>query len=74
MERQFSDVLDSTTYTKQNIRDNTLDDAQLVTRCPLDNGRWVDASIAPHYAVGQLDQLPAELLTQVLLYLDLSHR
>jgi len=42
-----------------------------VTRCPLDNGRCIDASIAPHCVVGQLDQLPTELLTQVLLYLDL---
>ncbi|PWI71120.1 uncharacterized protein PCL_12488 [Purpureocillium lilacinum] len=67
----FANVLDSTTYTKQNICDNTLDDAQLVTRCPLDNGRCIDASIAPHYFVGQLNRLPAELLRQVLLYLDL---
>ncbi|PFH58945.1 hypothetical protein XA68_13011 [Ophiocordyceps unilateralis] len=62
---------DCTVYTKQRICDNTLDDAQLVTRCPLDNERRSDASIPARYAVGQLDQLPAELLTQVLLYIDL---
>ncbi|KAH7127370.1 hypothetical protein EDB81DRAFT_907605 [Dactylonectria macrodidyma] len=61
------------THTKQNICDNTLDDAQLVTRCPLDNGRCIDASIpiTTHYSAGQLDQLPAELLIQILLSVDI---
>lgn len=71
MEKIYPVLPDFTTYTKQNIRDNTLDDAQLVTRCPLDNGRYIDASIPVRYSVGQLDQLPAELLIQVLLYTDL---
>ncbi|KAJ6443690.1 3-ketosteroid-delta-1-dehydrogenase [Purpureocillium lavendulum] len=62
---------DSMTYTEQNICDNTLDDAQLVTRCPLDNGRFTDASTRPRHPVGQLDRLPAELVIQVLLYNDL---
>ncbi|KAH9218306.1 hypothetical protein DL95DRAFT_385715 [Leptodontidium sp. 2 PMI_412] len=56
------------TYTKQNICDNTLDEAQLATRCPLDNGR---RSITPvHPSIGNLDKLPVEILTQVLMYTD----
>jgi len=70
MEKTYSDLVCSNTYTKQNIRDNTLDNAQLVTRCPLDNGRYTDASTPAHYSAGKLDQLPAELLIQVLLYTD----
>ncbi|QPH19967.1 hypothetical protein C2857_005264 [Epichloe festucae Fl1] len=61
---------DGTTYRKQNIRDNTLDDAQLVTRCPLDNVRSAERSIPACQSAGRLDQLPAELLVRVLLYLD----
>lgn len=68
---EHSELLDVSTYTKQNIRDNTLDNAQLTTRCPLDNGRHNDASILPRYSIGKLDQLPAELLTQVLLSIDI---
>jgi hypothetical protein len=71
MEKTCPNLFDFTTYTKQNICDNTLDDAQLVTRCPLDKGRFTDASTPPRYSAGQLDQLPAELLIQVLLYIDL---
>ncbi|KAI5861422.1 hypothetical protein GGS23DRAFT_576753 [Durotheca rogersii] len=58
-------------YTKQNICDNTLDDAQLATRCPLDNGRLADASTPARYSAGQLDHLPAELVLLVLLQLDI---
>lgn len=60
-------------YKKQIICDNTLDNAQLETRCPLDNGRHAAASI-PHpacHSAGQLDQLPAELVLQVLLQIDI---
>ncbi|OAA63322.1 F-box domain, cyclin-like protein [Niveomyces insectorum RCEF 264] len=73
MESTHVDSLpDLATYTKQNICDNTLDDAQLARRCPLDNGRCFDASIrASCSSAGQLDRLPPELLTQVLLYTDL---
>ncbi|GJD02227.1 F-box domain-containing protein [Colletotrichum higginsianum] len=62
-----------TVYMKQNICDNTLDNAQLAKRCPLDyaNGRCADASAPARNPAGQLDQLPAELLIQVLLYTDL---
>ena len=70
MEKTYSDLVSSETYTKQNIRDNTLGNAQLVARCPLDNGRYTDASTPAHYSAGKLDQLPAELLIQVLLYTD----
>ncbi|RMD39300.1 hypothetical protein DV735_g5829, partial [Chaetothyriales sp. CBS 134920] len=70
----YHDMSDCPTYTKQNICDNTLDDAQLATRCPLDNARRDNpdyTSIHPRYSAGRLDQLPAELLIQVLLYLDI---
>ena len=52
--------------------DGTLDQAHLAKRCPLDNGRWTCATCIPgRYSAGRLDQLPAELLVQVLLYTDL---
>lgn len=70
MEKTYPDLPNFTTYTKQNICDNTLDDAQLVARCPLDNGRCSVASTPAHYSAGKLDQLPAELLIQALLYTD----
>lgn len=71
MEESYSDPTDLMSYTTQDICDNTLDDAQLVIRCPLDNGRCIDASIPARYSVGQLDQLPEELLVLVLLYVDI---
>ena len=58
-------------WTKLNICDNTLDDAQLETRCPLDDGRHADGSIPARHSTSQLDQLPAELLIQVLLQIDI---
>lgn len=58
-------------YKKQNICDNTLDNAKLETRCPLDNRRHVAASIPARHSAGHLDQLPAELLLQVLLQTDI---
>ncbi|KAG6106113.1 hypothetical protein E4U13_007583 [Claviceps humidiphila] len=61
---------DGSTYRNQNIRDNTLDNAQLETRCPLDNMRSAERSIPACQSAGQLDQLPAELLIKVVLYLD----
>ena len=70
MEKNPPDLPNSA-YTKQNICDNTLDNAQLETRCPLDNGRYADVSILSRYSAGQLDQLPAELLIQVLLQIDI---
>lgn len=58
-------------YQTQNIRDNTLDNAQLETRCPLDNGRHDCTPISPCFSTNQLDRLPLELLTEVLLLLDI---
>ena len=60
----------SAVYTRQAVRDNTLDDAQLESRCPLDNGRHAGGSGAAADSVGELDRLPAELLAQVLLQVD----
>ena len=58
-------------YRTQNICDNTLDDAQLETRCPLDNGRHDFTPISTFFATNQLDRLPLELLIEVLLQLDI---
>ncbi|EFY95163.1 hypothetical protein X797_010146 [Metarhizium robertsii] len=55
-------------YRKSGIIDHTLDDARLETRCPLDNGRHHGQ---PKYPAGRLDLLPTELITYVLLALDL---
>lgn len=71
MASQLCALLEKTTYAKQNICDNTLDDAQLESRCPLDNTRCINASVTSRCSVGQLDQLPFEILTQVLLYADI---
>jgi hypothetical protein len=71
MEKKLTDISDFALYTKQNICDNTLDDAQLEIRCPLDNGRHFDASSTARCSAGQLDQLPAELILQVLLQIDI---
>ncbi|KAM3549768.1 hypothetical protein ARSEF4850_008684 [Beauveria asiatica] len=66
------DLPESATYTKQSICDNTLDDAQLATRCPLDNVRCSVVTSPPRYSAGQLDRLPTEILFQVLLYADIA--
>ena len=58
-------------YRKQNICDNTLDDAQLETRCPLDNGRHDCTPISTCFSTNQLDRLPLELLIEILLHLDI---
>ncbi|GAB0132884.1 hypothetical protein EsDP_00001305 [Epichloe bromicola] len=55
-------------YRKSTIIDHTLDDARLETRCPLDNGRHHGQ---PKHQVGRLDLLPAELIAEVLLALDI---
>ncbi|KAH7311926.1 hypothetical protein BKA65DRAFT_530390 [Rhexocercosporidium sp. MPI-PUGE-AT-0058] len=54
---------------KQNICDNTLDDADLATHYPLDNGRHASPPVYP--TVGKLDKLPVEILTQILMYTDI---
>jgi hypothetical protein len=53
------------------ICDNTLDDAQLETRCPLDNGRRDCKPISTCFPANQLDRLPLELLIEVLLQVDI---
>lgn len=58
-------------YRKQKITDNTLDDAQLEIRCPLDNGRHDCKTISTCFPANQLDRLPLELLIEVLLQLDI---
>ncbi|KAI3335105.1 hypothetical protein F4824DRAFT_166216 [Ustulina deusta] len=60
--------LEAYAYRKSRIVDYTLDDADLETRCPLDNGRHL---IPPQDSLGQLDMLPLELLTCIFLTLDL---
>lgn len=53
------------------IHDNTLDDARLKTRCPLDNGRHDSKPISTCFPTNQLDRPPLELLIEVLLQLDI---
>ncbi|KAL7938666.1 hypothetical protein V8C35DRAFT_84860 [Trichoderma chlorosporum] len=55
-------------YRKSTIVDHTLDDARLESRCPLDNGRHHGES---KHLVGKLDLLPLELITKILLTLDI---
>lgn len=56
------DQLEEYGYRKSRIVDHTLDDARL------DNGRHHDQ---PKHPAGRLDLLPAELIAEVLLVLDL---
>ena len=58
-------------YRTNNSRDNTLDHAQLETRCPLDIGRHDCTPISTCLFTNQLDRLPLELLIEVLLQLDI---
>jgi hypothetical protein len=58
-------------YPRHSLPDSTLDDAQLETRCPLDNGRHDCTTISTCFAPNQLDRLPPELLIEVLLQLDI---
>ncbi|KAI1175431.1 hypothetical protein F4777DRAFT_588500 [Nemania sp. FL0916] len=59
--------LEEHTYRDLRIVDYTLDDANLETRCPLDNGQH---AIQPRHSVSQLDKLPLEIVTEILLELD----
>ncbi|KAF8068004.1 hypothetical protein FPV67DRAFT_1494530 [Lyophyllum atratum] len=73
METNFPNLHDLAlhVYRTQNNCDNTLDDAQLETRCPLDNGRHDCTPISTCFATNELDRLPLELFTEVLLRLDI---
>ncbi|KAK0728624.1 hypothetical protein B0T26DRAFT_638091, partial [Lasiosphaeria miniovina] len=54
-------------YRTCSIADHTLDDANLETRCPLDDGQYGNN---PRYTIGTLDELPSEIIINVLLRLD----
>lgn len=73
METNVHNSLDASfhVYRKQIICDNTLDDAQLETRCPLDNGRHDCTPVSTCFPASQLDRLPVELLIEVLLRLGI---
>lgn len=74
METNLHDSLDFVLHVRRtlNMRDNTLDDAQLETRCPLDNGRHDYKPIStPCFPANQLDRLPLELLIEILLQVDI---
>jgi hypothetical protein len=58
-------------YETQDMGDNTLDNAQLEKRCPLDNGRHDCTPTSTCFATNQLDRLPLELLIEVLVQLDI---
>jgi hypothetical protein len=66
--RLAQDIVDRYFRRKLRIVDHTLDDAELETRCPLDNGRHTGGQ--PQHSAGQLDALPCELIDQVLSLLD----
>ena len=53
------------------FRDYTLDDAQLETQCPLDNGQYDCTPISTCFATNQLDRFPVEVIIEVLLRLDI---
>lgn len=55
-------------YEKSRILDYTLDDADLESRCLLDNDRH---AVRPRHSLGQLHVLPPELITGILMALDL---
>lgn len=60
-------------YTRSELRidDHTLDDAHLETRCLLDNGRHTTPSQhSARQLVGALGLLPLELISEILLWLD----
>ena len=57
----------------QRIRtsDSTLDAAQLEDKCPLDNRRCLDRAARISFPAGHFSRLPRELLTNILLSLDI---
>jgi len=71
MEKNLSDSLDFHVCQTINICDNTLDNAELETWCPLDNGQHNYKPIFMSLPANQLDRLPLELLIKVLLQMDI---
>ncbi|KAK5987869.1 hypothetical protein PT974_12004 [Cladobotryum mycophilum] len=70
MEAQLERVrLQSNTYQQLRMTDNTLDDAKLEIKCPLDNGRHSSKS---ELTLGLLERLPSELVVDILVSLDLQ--
>ncbi|KFA48378.1 hypothetical protein S40293_04477 [Stachybotrys chartarum IBT 40293] len=61
-------VVQKYAHKKSRIIDRTLDDADLESRCPLDNGRHVARS---RHSAGRPGMLPLEILTNILLELDI---
>ncbi|KAL9099211.1 MAG: hypothetical protein Q9163_005254 [Psora crenata] len=61
--------LEAYTSSHLNLKDNTLDENELVEHCPLDIGRH---TLKPKCNLGSLDLLPSELLSGVLSQLDLQ--
>ena len=55
-------------YSRINLKDNTLDEKDLSTRCPLDNGKVTRPA---QFDLGILDRLPTELLHAILTGLDM---
>ena len=67
METNLPDYVCWTRY----IRENTLDNVQLETQCPLDNWRHDCTPTSTCFSTSQLDRLPLELLIEILLHLDI---
>lgn len=63
-----SPIVEGLTYRRPNLKDFTLDDNDLTRTCPLDNHRH---HIDPKNDLGVLDTLPLELLSSILVQIDL---
>ena len=60
--------LDRLIYPYPNLKNWTLDENDLERTCPLDCGRH---NIEPEYGLGVLDRLPLELLSDILVEIDI---
>jgi hypothetical protein len=61
-------TLGENTYRRPNLEDHTLDDNGIENTCPLDNNKHY---IDPQFCLGLLDNLPLEILCDVLVGIDL---
>lgn len=60
--------LDKLTHFQPNLKECTLDDQDLEQSCPLDNGKH---HINLKHDLGNLDALPVEMLSMILIQIDL---
>ncbi|KAK1764744.1 hypothetical protein QBC33DRAFT_580023 [Phialemonium atrogriseum] len=65
------DFSENITYRKPRIVGYPLDDANLETRCPLNNKRHYTNNTQLQHSVGKLDVLPLEIIPHILIVPDL---